>query len=118
MTGREWAAVRRAYESGATCAALRETYGVTDRALRRHIAQEDWQRAPEKARRERLDRLYTRVLTRLEQAADAMEGSPADADKLSKLLTAAEKLDKLSPAPDPGPPVIRVELGDGEAYAE
>lgn len=119
MNIRDWAAVRAAYENGASRETLMAEYGISDRALGRHIQQENWQRRPAAARRERLEALYGRVLSRLEQAADALDGSAADADKLSKLLAAAEKLDKLSPAPETGQAAaIRVELGDAADYAE
>ena len=51
-----------------------------------------------------------------ETAAAVAETEGSEADKLGKLLTAAEKLDKL--CGEPTATAIQVELGAAEEYAE
>lgn len=116
MNIQTWSRVRAEYENGAPRDELLARYAITDRALSRHIAQEGWRRMASIRRRERLERLYEQVLGRLEAATEALDGT-ADADKLSKLLTAAEKLDKLSPAEASEASTIAVDIGEGEGFA-
>ena len=115
MRPAQWAAARRAYEAGETAAAVAEKYGVTAQSVYRHIRSEGWgQRQEEQTRQRRMEMLYDAILTRLEAAVAETEGS--EADKLGKLLTAAEKLDKL--CGDAPAAAIQVELGAAEEYAE
>lgn len=115
MRPAQWAAARRAYEAGETAAAVAEKYGVTAQSVYRHIRSEGWgQRQEGQTRQRRMEMLYDAILTRLEAAVAETEGG--EADKLGKLLTAAEKLDKL--CGEPTATAIQVELGAAEEYAE
>ena len=115
MRPAQWSAARREYESGETAAALAEKYGVSVQSVNRHIRSEGWVRQRDRqTRRSRMELLYDAILTRLEQAVAETEGG--EADKLGKLLTAAEKLDKL--CGEPTAAAVQVELGAAEEYAE
>ena len=115
MRPAQWAAARRLYEAGETAAEVAKKYGVTAQSVNRHIRSEGWVRHRDRqTRQHRMEMLYDAILTRLEAAVAETEGG--EADKLGKLLTAAEKLDKL--CGEPTAAAIQVELGAAEEYAE
>lgn len=135
MTGRDWTALAAAYEArGGSLRAFAREQGIPASTAWKHLracrpaAGEDREasvprRLPQQDREgegalraERVAALHDMLLTKLEQAAGELEGTAAEADKLSKLLAAAEKLDKLCP-PEGGAAAIRVELGAAEEYA-
>lgn len=115
MRPAQWEAARRDYERGMSAAAVAQKYDVTPQTVYRHAREGEWLHPRERqTRKNRMELLYDAILTRLEQAVEETEGS--EADKLGKLLTAAEKLDKL--CGDAPAAAIQVELGAAEEYAE